>query len=116
MFKILGFILIVAILAPFGYFARRAGQLISMPEYDGRIYYEFLAERRQAYAELSTEYQASHSNTAVKVGMCFQADVAVSLGNTLLWSGLCAASELIPSLRIYGSRSQLLGCGQKGGT
>jgi hypothetical protein len=50
MFKILGFILIVAILAPFGYFAWRAGQPISMPEYDGRTYYELLAERREAYA------------------------------------------------------------------
>ncbi len=116
MFKILGLIVIVAILAPFGYIAWRAGQPMSMPEYGGRTYYELLTERRQAYADLATEYQASHPNTDVKVGMCFHSEVAVSLGNTLPWSGLCAASELIPSLRIYGSRSQQLGCGQMGGT
>ena len=116
MFKILGLILIVAILAPFGYFAWRAGQPMSMPEYGGRTFYELQTERRQAYADLATEYQASHPNTDVKVGMCFQAEVAVSLANTLPWSGLCAASEFIPSLRIYGSRSQQLGCGQMGGT
>ena len=89
---------------------------MSMPEYSGRTYYELLVERRQRYANLAAEYQASHPNEDVKAGMCFQVEVAVSLGNTLPWAGLCTASEFISSLRIYGSRSQQLGCGQMGGT
>jgi hypothetical protein len=116
MFKILGLLVIIALVAPIGFFAWRAGQPMSMPEYNGRTYYELLAERRQAYEDLATEYQASHPNTEVKVGMCFQAEVAVSLVNTLPWAGVCAASEFIPGLSFYGSRSQQLGCGQTGGT
>ncbi len=116
MFKIIGLLVVVALLAPICYLAWRAGQPMSMSEYGGRTYYELLAERRQAYADLAAEYQASHPNVEVKVGMCFQVEVAVSLGNTLPWAGLCTASELIPGLRIYGSRSQQLGCGQMRGT
>jgi hypothetical protein len=116
MFKIIGLLVVVALLTPIGYLAWRAGQPMSMPEYGGRTYYELLADRRQAYADLAAEYQASHPNADVKVGMCFQVEVAVSLGNTLPWAALCTASELIPGLRIYGSRSQQLGCGQMGGT
>ncbi len=115
MFKILGLLVIVALVAPIVYFAWRAGQPMSMPEYDGRTYYELLAERRQAYADLAAEYQTSHPNTEVKVGMCFQAEVAVSLVNTLPWAGLCAASEIFPALRIYGVKSQEMGCGNTGG-
>jgi hypothetical protein len=114
LFKVIG--ILVAILSPVIYLAWRAGQPMSMPEYDGRTYYELLAERRQAYDNLATEYQASHPGTEVKFGMCFQAELAVSLANTLPWAGLCAASEFIPALRIYGSRSQQLGCGEMGGT
>ncbi len=116
MSKILGLIVIVAILASFGYFAWRAGQPMHMPEYGGQTYYELLSNRRQAYADMAAEYQASHPAVNVKAAMCFQAEVAVSLVNTLPWSGLCAASKLIPALRIYGARSKRLGCGQAGGT
>lgn len=116
MFKILGLLVIIALVAPIVYFSWRAGQPMSMPEYDGRTYYELLAERQQAYADLAAEFQASHPNTEVKFGMCFQAELAVSLTNTLPWAGLCAASDLIPGLRIYGSRSRQLGCGEMGGT
>jgi len=116
MFKILGLLVIIALLAPIGYFAWRAGQPMSMPEYDGRTYYELLAERRQAYNNLATEYQASHPNVDVKLGMCYQTELAVSLGNTLPWAGVCAASEFIPALRFYGPKSHQMECGQMGGT
>jgi len=115
MFKILGLVVIVALLAPIGYLAWRAGQPMSMPEYDGRTYYELLAERRQAYAEMATEYQASHPDVEVKDGMCYQLELLVSMTNTLPWSAVCAASEFMPFLRIYGPHSQSLGCGQMGG-
>jgi hypothetical protein len=113
MFKILGLIVIVAILAPFGYFAWRAGQPMTMPEYDGRTYYELLAERRQAYSELAQEYQASHPNVEVKDGMCFQNEVIMATVYTMPWAGLCTMADLIPSLhRFIGPRAQQAGCGQ----
>ena len=113
--KILGLIVIVALLVPIGYFAWRAGQPMSMPEYDGSTYYELLAERQQAYNELAHSYQASHPNVDVKNGVCFQTEIVVSLINTLPWAGICAASEFIPALQIYGPKSRSLGCGQMGG-
>ena len=116
MFKILGLIIIVAIFTPIGYFAWRAGQPMSMPEYDSRTFYALLAERRRAYDDLALEYQESHPSEDVKDGMCFRAEVLVTVVNTFPWSGLCAASEFLPYLRVYGSRSQQLGCGQMGGT
>lgn len=116
MFKILGVILIVALLAPIGYFAWRASQPMSMPEYGSRTYYELLAERRQAYDELAHSYQASHPNVDVKNGICFQTELAVSLANTLPWAGVCAASEFIPILQFYGPKSKQMGCGQMDGT
>jgi len=83
MFKILGLIVIVAILAQFGYFAWSAGQPMHMPEYGGQTYYELLSNRRQVYAHLAAEYQSIHPTVNVKAAICFQAQVAVSLVNTL---------------------------------
>ena len=114
--KVILLVAVILLLAPVGYILWRAGQPMSMPEYDGRTYYELLAERRQAYTDLATEYQASHPNVDVRFGMCFQTELAVSLGNTLPWAGVCAASEFIPALRFYGPRSRQMGCGQMNGT
>jgi len=113
MFKILGLLVIIALLAPIGYFAWRAGQPMSLPEYDGRTYYELLAERRQAYADLAAEYQASHPNVDVKTGMCFQNEFIMSVGYTLPWAGFCALSELSLSLQgLIGPRAHHAGCGE----
>ncbi len=79
MFKILGLIIIVAILAPIGYFAWRAGQPMSMPEFRGRTYYQLMAERRQAYSNLATEYQASHPNKSVNSGACIFSEIGVEI-------------------------------------
>jgi hypothetical protein len=116
MFKILGLVVVVALLAPIGYLAWRAGQPMSMPEYGGRTYYELLVERRQAYAELARTYQASHPSVEVKIEMCFRAELTISLASTLPWAAVCAASEFIPAFQVYGPKSQRLGCGQMGGT
>jgi hypothetical protein len=89
---------------------------MSMPEYSGLTYYELLAERQQGYADMAAEYQASHPNADVKVGMCFQAELTISLMSTLPWSAVCATSEFIPALQVYGPKSQRMGCGQRGGT
>ena len=114
--KIIVFMIIMIILAPIFYFAWRAGQPMSIPEYDGRTYYQLLAERRQAYDDLAMKYQTGHPNVDVKPGMCFQTELAISLGNTFPWAGICAASEVISALRFYGPKSQQMGCGQMGGT
>jgi hypothetical protein len=98
MFKIFGLIVILAILALFGYFAWRAGQPMSMPEYDDRTYYELLAERRQAYAALAQEYQASHPNVDVKFGACYSTEVGVELLE-LPMSFYYAMSAIYPNLK-----------------
>ena len=95
MFKILGLIVIVAILAPFGYFAWRAGQPMSMPEYGGRTYYELLAERRQAYVDLAHSYQASHPNVDVKKHSCFFTEISIELLEIPI-SGRYALSAIYP--------------------
>lgn len=111
--KITLLVLLILILTPFGYFAWRAGQPMSMPEYDGRTYYELLTERRQAYTELAQDYQASHPNVEVKTGMCFQNEVIMSTVYTTPWAGLCTLADVIPSLqRFIGPRAQQAGCGQ----
>jgi hypothetical protein len=112
MFKILGLIVVVAMLTPIGFFAWRAGQPMSMPEYGGRTYYELLAERRQAYADLARTYQAGHPSVEVKDGMCFQNEVIMSIGYTLPWAGFCALSDVIPSLKGFiGPKARQSGCG-----
>jgi len=98
MFKILGLIVIVAILAPFGYFAWRASQPMAMHEYDGRTYYELLAERRQAYDDLAQDYQAGHTGVDVKFGACFSTEIGVELME-LPMSFLYALSSMYPNLQ-----------------
>ena len=89
MFKILGLVVIVALLAPIGYLAWRAGQPMSMPEYGGRSYYELLSERRQAYDDLATGYQTSHPNIDVKFGMCYRSELLMIAYN-MPWAGFCS--------------------------
>jgi len=115
--KIALLLVVILILMPIGYFAWRAGQPMSMPEYDGRTYYELLAERRQAYDELAAEYQAGHQDVEVKASMCYQNEVIVSVGYTLPWAGFCALSEMLPSLqKSIGPRAQQAGCSQNDDT
>lgn len=111
--KVTLLLLLILILTPLGYFAWRAGQSMTMPEYDDRTYYELLAERRQTYDALAQDYQASHPNVEVKVGMCFQNEVIMATVYTMPWAGLCTMADLIPSLQRYiGPRAQQSGCGQ----
>jgi hypothetical protein len=115
--KVALLLLAAFILTPIGYFAWRAGQPMSMPEYDSRTYYELLAERRQAYATLAQAYQTSHPNVEVKAGMCYQNEFIMSVGYTLPWAGFCALSEVGPSLRGFiGPRARQAGCGQNENT
>lgn len=116
MFKIIGLLVVVALLAPIGYLAWRAGQPMSMPEYGGRTYYELLAERRQAYADLATEYQAGHPNADVKVGMCFRSEL-VMIAYNMPWAGFCSLAGIVPGLNSHiGPNASHLGCGQNNGS
>ena len=98
MFKILGLILVVALLAPIGFFAWRASQPMSMPEYGGRTYYQLLAERRQAYADLARAYQTSHPNVKVKDGACFFTELFIE-SMELPISGRYALSAIYPEMQ-----------------
>jgi hypothetical protein len=99
MIKILGLIVIVALLAPIGYFAWRAGQPMSMPEYKGRSYYELLAERRQAYDDLAKKYQASHPDVHVRMGTCFSSEMSADL-LAIPNSAYYTLAALYPSLQL----------------
>jgi len=98
MFKFLGLVVIVALLAPIGYFAWRASQPMSMPEYDGRTFYQLLSERRQAYDDLAQIYQASHPSVDVKNGACFFTEMSVELLEIPI-SGRYALSAIYPNMQ-----------------
>jgi hypothetical protein len=98
MFKILGLVVVVALVAPIGYFAWRAGQPMSMPEYDGRTYYELLAKRRLAYTDLAHSYQASHPSVDVKNGACFITEISIELLEIPI-SGRYAISVIYPNMQ-----------------
>ena len=116
MFKIIGLLVVVALLAPICYLAWRAGQPMSMSEYGGRTYYELLTERRQAYADLATDYQASHPNVKVKGGMCYQSELLMIAYN-MPWAGYCSVASVIPGMQSrVGPNAARLGCGQGSGT
>ena len=57
---VISLLLVIALLTPSAYFAWHAGQPMSMPEFQGLSYFQFLAERQEAYDELAHSYQASH--------------------------------------------------------
>lgn len=98
MLKILGLVMIVALLVPIGYFAWRAGQPMSMPEYDSRTFYQLLSERRQAYDDLAQTYQASHPSVEVKNGACFFTEILVE-AMEIPMSGRYALSAIYPSMQ-----------------
>jgi hypothetical protein len=96
--KITLLLLLVLILTPLGYFAWRAGQPMTMPEYDGMTYYELLTERRQAYDDLAQDYQAGHPNVDVKFGACFSTEIGVELMELPI-SFFYALASMYPSLQ-----------------
>jgi hypothetical protein len=98
MFKILGFLVVVALLAPVSYFAWRASQPMSMPEFGGRSYYQLLAERRQAYNTLAIEYQTNHPNVTVKSWTCFFSEISVEL-LAIPNSGFYTLAAIYPDLQ-----------------
>lgn len=114
--KITMLAVLILILTPIGYLAWRAGQPMTMPEYDGRTYYELLAERRQAYDDLAQEYQASHPNVDVKQGMCYRSEL-VMIAYNIPWAGFCSLTGVVPELqRFVGPNALRLGCGQQAGS
>jgi hypothetical protein len=98
MFKIIGLLVVVALLIPIGYLAWRAGQPMSMPEYGGRTYYDLLVERRQAYDELARSYQANHPNVDVKNMACFFTEMSVEMMEIPI-SGHYALSAIYPEMQ-----------------
>ena len=114
--KVVLLVAVILLLAPVGYILWRAGQPMSMPEYDGRTYYELLAERRQAYTDLATEYQTGHPNVDVKLGMCYRSELMMIAYN-VPWAGFCSLAGIVPGLNSrIGPNAKRLGCGQTGGT
>ncbi len=83
MTKVISALLLITLLTPIAYFAWLAGQPMSMPEFKGLSYFQFLAERQEGYDVLADTYQASHPNAKVKNGICFGSELAVEI--TFSW-------------------------------
>jgi hypothetical protein len=98
MFKIIGLIVIIALLVPIGYFAWRASQPMSMPEFGGLSYYELLSERRLAYNNLAKKYQASHPSIEVNHNACFITEILTEVIEIPM-SGYYALSEMYPVMQ-----------------
>ena len=99
--KALCVLMLAVLLTPIAFFAWRVVQPMSMPEYRGLNYVQFLSERRQGYDALAQTYQASHPNVNVKQGICFGSELAVEI--TFSWpvSGLYTLVGMVPSIRSH---------------
>ncbi len=103
-------LLIVIVLAPPIYFAWRAGQPMTMPEFHGLTYYHLLSQRRQAYDQLGKSYQSRHPNVDVKMGMCFGSELVMTAYD-LPWAGYCTLAGLAPGLKVpIGPNARRVGC------
>jgi len=91
--------LMIALFTPLAYFAWRASQPMYSQEFRAMAYYQLLAERQAAYAELATTYQESHPNVDVKPGMCFGVEVFVEFAVSLPGSGFYTLAGLYPDLQ-----------------
>jgi hypothetical protein len=94
-------LLLAALLAPFTYFAWRVTRPMSMPEFKGLSYIQFLAERQDGYDLLADTYQASHPHVQVKRGMCFGSELAVEITYSWLVSGLYTLADVSPSVKSH---------------
>jgi hypothetical protein len=74
---------------------------MSMPEFRGFSYIQFLSERQDGYDALAQIYQAGHPNVNVKTGICFGSELAVEI--TFSWpvSGLYTLAAISPSVKNY---------------
>lgn len=97
--KIIFWLVVFLLLTPVWYFAWRASQPMSMPEFGGRSYFTLLAERQQAYADLAETYQTSHPNTEVRDGICFFSEVTIQLATELPTAGFYTLAGMYPSLQ-----------------
>jgi len=73
-------LLLVTIVVPVGYLAWRAGQPMDLPQLKGLTYYQYLDWRKATLHQMAIEYQASHSNAKMGIGldMCYNVEVASS--------------------------------------
>ncbi len=105
-------LLIVIVRVPLVYFAWRADQPMSLPEFRGITYYQLLSQRRQAYDRLAKSYQSGHPNVDVKMGMCFGSELVMTAYD-LPWAGYCTVAGMAPGLKLpIGPNAKRLGCGR----
>jgi len=100
-FKAASIALILALLAPLVYFVWRANQPMEMPQFGGLTYYQLLNKRRQAYAELARQYQASHSGKEVNFGACFFPEVVIQVVGAIPGAAFYTLAGIYPELQRY---------------
>ncbi len=86
LFKTTLLAVLIVVLTPILYFAWRAGQPMELPEFKGLTYYQFIEWRSIAQNELEMEYQVSHPQAKVKVGVCDESNRFVTFLITPLQS------------------------------
>ena len=96
-------LLLLAILAPAGWFAWRAGQPMELPQFKGLTYYEYLSWRKSALHQMAVDYKAAHPNAKMGGGldMCFYTDIAADLGLKLPLAGFYTLVDVYPGLEKY---------------
>lgn len=99
--KLLLGMLAIVLITPPALFAWRASQPMYSQEFRAMSYFQLLAERQAAYAELATKYQVSHPQVDVKDGMCFGVELFVELAISLPGSGFYTLAGLYPDLQRY---------------
>jgi hypothetical protein len=101
--KIIKPILILLVIAtclyPTAWFAWRMGRPMELPQYKNLTFYQFMQWRKMAYADLASQYQASHPEKNVKFGMCQNSDVGILVVVQIPMAGYYTLAGIYPSLQ-----------------
>lgn len=81
LFKLAALVVLVAILIPVLYITWRASRPMSLPEFNGLSYFQYVEWRQMAYAEALVRYRIAHPNEEIKnPESCIQSDLFVENG------------------------------------
>ena len=98
-FPLLMVVLIATCLYPVAWFAWRANQPMTMPEYNGLTFVEFEQWRQMAFNDLATKYQVSHPNVDVKFNVCYEGEIGILAFVQLPMSGYYTLAAIYPKLQ-----------------
>lgn len=100
-FKSILVAVVFIMVVPPAYFAGRASQPMTLPQFKGLSYYRLVIERRQAYEKLAQNYQTIHPGHEVNYLTCFLPDTAIQIIGALPMAGFYALAGAWPELKEY---------------